>query len=304
MREALAAEFDLPRLEVAARQKSVDGTEKFLFRLRRQRGHRDRRDSRGRSRDVVHLVAGRLRASVRVLRDGCDGFQPQPHAVRDRRTGSRDASARSAHPVTNIVFMGMGEPLMNWKAVDAALTILNDPAGPRHRRAAHHHLDGRRASRNRRARRASGAVPPRDLDSRAERRAASRADADQHEVSARRRDRGGESVRPSRHVRVRDARRRERRVEEHAIQLAQLAQRMPRLREPHSAAPGRRARLHADVRRSHSHISRESFATRRRRSGGAKEPRRRHRRGVRTATGRTARAGGRQVAPSTTAISR
>jgi 23S rRNA (adenine2503-C2)-methyltransferase len=30
---------------------------------------------------------------------------------------------------TNIVFMGMGEPLMNWKAVDPALTILNDEAG-------------------------------------------------------------------------------------------------------------------------------------------------------------------------------
>src|SRR6202007_1403085 len=31
--------------------------------------------------------------------------------------------------VTNIVFMGMGEPMMNWKAVDPTLTILNDPNG-------------------------------------------------------------------------------------------------------------------------------------------------------------------------------
>ena len=30
---------------------------------------------------------------------------------------------------TNIVFMGMGEPLMNWQAVDPTLTILNDRAG-------------------------------------------------------------------------------------------------------------------------------------------------------------------------------
>jgi 23S rRNA (adenine2503-C2)-methyltransferase len=30
---------------------------------------------------------------------------------------------------TNIVFMGMGEPLMNWTAVDTVLTILNDPDG-------------------------------------------------------------------------------------------------------------------------------------------------------------------------------
>jgi len=30
---------------------------------------------------------------------------------------------------TNVVFMGMGEPLLNWEAVDTALTILNHPAG-------------------------------------------------------------------------------------------------------------------------------------------------------------------------------
>jgi 23S rRNA (adenine2503-C2)-methyltransferase len=32
-------------------------------------------------------------------------------------------------PLTNVVFMGMGEPLLNWPAVDAALTILNHPDG-------------------------------------------------------------------------------------------------------------------------------------------------------------------------------
>jgi len=31
--------------------------------------------------------------------------------------------------ITNVVFMGMGEPLLNWEAVDAALTILNHPDG-------------------------------------------------------------------------------------------------------------------------------------------------------------------------------
>jgi 23S rRNA (adenine2503-C2)-methyltransferase len=31
--------------------------------------------------------------------------------------------------VTNVVFMGMGEPLMNWKAVDPTLTVLNSPSG-------------------------------------------------------------------------------------------------------------------------------------------------------------------------------
>ena len=31
--------------------------------------------------------------------------------------------------LTNIVFMGMGEPLMNWKAVDPTLTVLNSERG-------------------------------------------------------------------------------------------------------------------------------------------------------------------------------
>src|SRR5947208_10037831 len=30
---------------------------------------------------------------------------------------------------TNVVFMGMGEPLLNWDAVDTALTILNHADG-------------------------------------------------------------------------------------------------------------------------------------------------------------------------------
>jgi len=31
--------------------------------------------------------------------------------------------------ITNVVFMGMGEQLMNWRAVNDALTLLNDPLG-------------------------------------------------------------------------------------------------------------------------------------------------------------------------------
>jgi 23S rRNA (adenine2503-C2)-methyltransferase len=34
-----------------------------------------------------------------------------------------------AEKPTNIVFMGMGEPLLNWPAVDVALSILNGPEG-------------------------------------------------------------------------------------------------------------------------------------------------------------------------------
>ena len=47
--------------------------------------------------------------------------------------------------VSNVVFMGMGEPLANYKAVIGAVRRLTDPApdGPRHVRARHHRLDRR-----------------------------------------------------------------------------------------------------------------------------------------------------------------
>ena len=41
----------------------------------------------------------------------------------------REVTLLTGRAPTNIVFMGMGEPLMNWKAVDPTLTILNDANG-------------------------------------------------------------------------------------------------------------------------------------------------------------------------------
>ncbi|MEO8575811.1 MAG: 23S rRNA (adenine(2503)-C(2))-methyltransferase RlmN, partial [Gemmatimonadales bacterium] len=41
----------------------------------------------------------------------------------------REVTLLTGRQPTNIVFMGMGEPLMNWKAVDPTLTILNDENG-------------------------------------------------------------------------------------------------------------------------------------------------------------------------------
>jgi 23S rRNA (adenine2503-C2)-methyltransferase len=41
----------------------------------------------------------------------------------------RAVARRDGQPPTNVVFMGMGEPLLNWDAVDTALSILNHPDG-------------------------------------------------------------------------------------------------------------------------------------------------------------------------------
>ena len=44
LRDLLASRFTMPRLHVDFDQQSVDGTRKFLFRLRGRPGDRDRRD--------------------------------------------------------------------------------------------------------------------------------------------------------------------------------------------------------------------------------------------------------------------
>ena len=126
LRELLAQEFDLPRLEIAARQTSADGTEKFLFRLHD-----------GEAIETVAIPEGSRLTLCISSQAGCAlqcafcatgamGFTRNLSAF---EIAGQVREMRLMTPpihVTNVVFMGMGEPLMNWKSVDAALTILND----------------------------------------------------------------------------------------------------------------------------------------------------------------------------------
>ena len=128
-RRQLDEAFDIPRLTVLARQKSTDGTEKFLFRLHD-----------GQAIETVAIPEGTRITLCISSQAGCAlqcafcatgamGFQRNlaVHEIAGQVREMRliDPPVR----VTNIVFMGMGEPLMNWKAVDPTLTILNDPGG-------------------------------------------------------------------------------------------------------------------------------------------------------------------------------
>lgn len=129
LREKLAARFALPRLTLAARQQSADGTEKFLFRL-----------SDGEAIETVAIPEGQRMTFCISSQAGCAlrcafcatgamGFSRNllPHEIAGqvRELALLDPPIRA----TNIVFMGMGEPLMNWDAVDEVLTILNSPDG-------------------------------------------------------------------------------------------------------------------------------------------------------------------------------
>jgi 23S rRNA (adenine2503-C2)-methyltransferase len=128
-RAALADAFELPRLELASRQKSADGTEKFLFRLHD-----------GQHIETVAIPDGDRLTFCLSSQAGCAlrcafcatglmGFarnlEPYEIAGQVRELALLDPPLMA----TNIVFMGMGEPLLNWPAVDTTLTILNDAKG-------------------------------------------------------------------------------------------------------------------------------------------------------------------------------
>ncbi len=127
LRAALDERFDLPRLELATSQLSSDGTRKFLFRLRD--GEAIETVAIPDGGRVTLCISSQAGCALRCAfcATGAMGFSRNLEVfeiagqVREMRLLDEPV------PVTNIVFMGMGEPLMNWKAVSPTLTLLNDP---------------------------------------------------------------------------------------------------------------------------------------------------------------------------------
>ena len=129
LRRALAAALPLRRLPLSARQLSRDGTEKYLWDL-----------GDGEAVESVLIPEGKRRTLCISSQVGCAlgcvfcatgrmGFRRNLSvaeiACQVREVMLLDAALKP----TNVVFMGMGEPLLNWDAVDGALTILNHPEG-------------------------------------------------------------------------------------------------------------------------------------------------------------------------------
>jgi 23S rRNA (adenine2503-C2)-methyltransferase len=145
MRGSLEAHFTVARPEVVAEQISADGTRKWLLRLPSgdsvEKAHEvecvyipetDRGTlcvssqvgctlncsfcHTGTQRLVRNLTAGEIVGQIMVARDRLNDW-----ADRETPTGSR--------LVTNVVMMGMGEPLYNFDAVRDALLIVSDNEG-------------------------------------------------------------------------------------------------------------------------------------------------------------------------------
>jgi 23S rRNA (adenine2503-C2)-methyltransferase len=129
LRERLTARFALPRLEMHTRELSSDGTQKMLFRLPDGQGIETVAiPDDGRLTLCISSQAG-CALQCAFCATGRMGFQRNLEvweiAGQVREMALLDPPVR----VTNVVFMGMGEPLMNWRAVGPTLTILNDPRG-------------------------------------------------------------------------------------------------------------------------------------------------------------------------------
>jgi 23S rRNA (adenine2503-C2)-methyltransferase len=143
LRAVLDRHFTLARPDIAAEQVSVDGTRKWLLRLPGERQDGEPHevecvyipdDDRGTlclssqvgctltctfchtgtQRLVRNLTAGEIVGQIMVARD---------------RLGDWEERAGGRRPITNIVMMGMGEPLYNFEAVRDALDIVADNEG-------------------------------------------------------------------------------------------------------------------------------------------------------------------------------
>ncbi len=129
LRAELGLAQPLPRLHADVIQQSADGTRKYLWRL-----------SDGEAIESVLIPSGSRRTLCISSQAGCAlgctfcatgrmGYRrnltPFEIAGQVREIVLRTPEDKP----TNVVFMGMGEPLLNWGAVDTALSILNAPEG-------------------------------------------------------------------------------------------------------------------------------------------------------------------------------
>jgi 23S rRNA (adenine2503-C2)-methyltransferase len=153
LRAALAAHFTLERPEVVAEQISTDGTRKWLLRLpgehAGERPHEiecvyipetDRGTlclssqvgctltcsfcHTGTQRLVRNLTPGEIVGQIAVARDRLGDWLGTAHA-----SGNSADGEGKVRLISNIVMMGMGEPLYNFEAVRDALLIAADGEG-------------------------------------------------------------------------------------------------------------------------------------------------------------------------------
>jgi 23S rRNA (adenine2503-C2)-methyltransferase len=184
-RAALAEAFALTSPALARAEQSTDGTVKHLWRM-------DDGEllesvlipSPDRLTLCLSSQAGCAMACV-FCATGWSGYRRQlttGEIVAQYRGARRWAQEHGLGAITNIVFMGMGEPLANRPAVMPALTLLNGAL--RHGRPPYHRVHGGRGAGHPGTGRTAGTVPAGALPARAQPGAAAPARAAGEEVPA------------------------------------------------------------------------------------------------------------------------
>lgn len=131
LRDALSEKLSIPPIQVESHQKSRDGTQKFLARL-----------SDGLAVECVIIPAGnrttvclssQVGCAVRCVfcASGMDGGKRNltRGEIIEQFLIARRLSLDEGRPLTNLVMMGMGEPMFNLTAVLSALSAIHDPNG-------------------------------------------------------------------------------------------------------------------------------------------------------------------------------
>ena len=156
-RRALAADAIFPELEIVERRRAADGFVKYLFRLPEgglieavriplpdpgdARALKQRR-RRGEAAGLVALPTAKYTLCVSsqlgcaLACDFCATGRLRPAggvrnlAVWEMLAQVRAMRAEADHPVAGVLFLGMGEPLLNYDNVIRTAQILSHPAGP------------------------------------------------------------------------------------------------------------------------------------------------------------------------------
>lgn len=129
LRERLDETWTLPRLVADVVQESQDGTRKYLWTL--PDGEQVESvliPSAGRRTLCISSQAGCALGCV-FCATGLMGFRRNLTAWEIACQIREIVLATPEDKPTNVVFMGMGEPLLNWPAVDTTLSILNQSDG-------------------------------------------------------------------------------------------------------------------------------------------------------------------------------
>jgi 23S rRNA (adenine2503-C2)-methyltransferase len=129
LRHQLDRDFPLPSPSLVAEQRSSDGTVKFLWDFGRDGAVESVLIPEGRRKTLCISSQVGCAFGCVFCATGRMGFV-RHLAAWEIAAQVRELLRRPEYGIpTNIVFMGMGEPLHNWAAVDTALSILNHPRG-------------------------------------------------------------------------------------------------------------------------------------------------------------------------------